>query len=235
MDRIAVLTSGGDAPGMNACVRAVVRAALNNKMDIYGVERGYAGLIKGEIIMEERGRKIIEVCLQEKSKNPVVIFNQIAQMDFVRIHGPEHHILDGAALLTAFYNAGGKIDLENSLKELMQRGMQMPGATCGMWGVCGAVSSMGAALSIIDGTGPLSSDASWGKHMEFTSKALYSLSKTGGPRCCKRDAFLSFQQAIEFINDNYDVELESDSIECLFNEKNEQCIKEKCPFYKKNF
>ncbi|MBE7087592.1 MAG: 6-phosphofructokinase [Clostridiales bacterium] len=49
MDRIAVLTSGGDAPGMNACIRAVVRAALNNKMDIYGVERGYAGLIKGEI------------------------------------------------------------------------------------------------------------------------------------------------------------------------------------------
>ena len=185
--------------------------------------------------MEERGKKIIEVCLQEKRKNPVAIFNQIAQMDFIRIHGPEHHILDGAALLTAFYNAGGKIDLENSLKELMQRGLQMPGATCGMWGVCGAVSSMGAAFSIIDGTGPLSSDASWGKHMEFTSKALYSLSKTGGPRCCKRDAFLSFQQAIEFINDNYDVELESDSIECLFNEKNEQCIKEKCPFYKKNF
>ena len=49
MERIAVLTSGGDAPGMNACVRAVVRTALNNNMDIYGVERGYAGLIKGEI------------------------------------------------------------------------------------------------------------------------------------------------------------------------------------------
>lgn len=49
MDRIAVLTSGGDAPGMNACIRAVVRTALNNKMDIYGVERGYAGLVKGEI------------------------------------------------------------------------------------------------------------------------------------------------------------------------------------------
>ncbi|MEG9429462.1 MAG: 6-phosphofructokinase [Christensenellaceae bacterium] len=49
MERIAVLTSGGDAPGMNACIRAVVRSALYNKMDIYGVERGYAGLIKGEI------------------------------------------------------------------------------------------------------------------------------------------------------------------------------------------
>lgn len=109
----------------------------------------------------------------------------------------------------------------------------MPGATCGMWGVCGAVSSMGAALSIIDGTGPLSSDDSWGKHMEFTSKALCSLSKVGGPRCCKRDAFLTFQKAIEYVNENYNVKLESSRIECSFSEKNEQCIKEKCPFYKK--
>ena len=112
--------------------------------------------------MEERARKIIENCLQEKSKNPVEIFRNIANMDFVRIHGPEHHILDGAALLTAFYNAGGNINLENSLVELMNRGLKMPGATCGMWGICGAVSSMGAELSIIDGTGPLSTDSSWG-------------------------------------------------------------------------
>ena len=183
--------------------------------------------------MEERGKKIIEACLQEKGTNPIDIFYNVAQMDFVRIHGPEHHVLDGASLLTAFYNAGGNIDLPSSLNELMKRGLQMPGATCGMWGVCGAVSSMGAALSIIDGTGPLTSDASWGKHMEFTSKALYSLSQVGGPRCCKRDAFLSFQKAIQYINENYDVELEYNNIECCFNEKNEQCIKGKCPFYKK--
>lgn len=103
-------------------------------------------------MMEERTNKIIEACLQEQSTNPVEIFHNIAKMDFVRIHGPEHHVLDRAALLTAFYNAGGKIDLPEGLKELQKRGLQMPGATCGMWGVCGAVSSMGAALSIIDGT-----------------------------------------------------------------------------------
>lgn len=183
--------------------------------------------------MEERVKKIIEACLQEKGTNPIDIFYNVAQMDFVRIHGPEHHVLDGASLLTAFYNAGGNIDLPSSLNELMKRGLQMPGATCGMWGVCGAVSSMGAALSIIDGTGPLTSDASWGRHMEFTSKALYSLSQVGGPRCCKRDAFLGFQNAIQYINENYDVELESNNIECCFSEKNEQCIKGKCPFYKK--
>ena len=183
--------------------------------------------------MKERAKKIVEACLQKKSKNPLDIFYNIAHMDFVRIHGPEHHVLDGAALLTAYYNAGGKMELQTSLHELMKRGLQMPGATCGMWGVCGAVSSMGAALSIIDGTGPLSLDSSWGKHMEFTSKALCSLSQVGGPRCCKRDAFLSFQKAIEYINENYNVELESSRIECCFSEKNEQCIKERCPFYKK--
>lgn len=183
--------------------------------------------------MDERGKKIIEACLKMNSRNVIEIFNNIAQQDFIRIHGPEHHILDGAALLTAFYNAGGNIDLEKSLNELMKRGLQMPGATCGLWGVCGAVSSIGAALSIIDGTTPLSSDGSWGKHMEFTSKALYSLSQVGGPRCCKRDAFLSFQNAIQYINENYNVKLQNAHIKCSFSEKNEQCIENKCPFYKK--
>ncbi len=181
--------------------------------------------------MEERAKKILEVLFREKSKNPIEIFQNITHRDFIRIHGPEHHVLDGAVLLTAFYNAGGNINLPLSLNELMNRGLKMPGATCGMWGVCGAVSSLGAALSIIDGTGPLSSDESWGKHMEFTSKALSALAQVGGPRCCKRDAFLSFQTAIEFVNENYDVKLESSSIKCDFSAKNAQCIKDRCPFY----
>ena len=181
--------------------------------------------------MEVRCAKIIEACLQEKSKNPVEIFYHIAQQDFVRMHGPEHHVLDGAALLTAYYNAGGKIDLDQSLQELMKRGLQMPGAICGMWGVCGAVSSLGAALSIIEGTGPLSTDGSWGKHMEFTSAALYGVSQTGGPRCCKRDAFISFREAIRFINANTQIVLESAPVTCSFSEKNVQCIRNKCPFY----
>lgn len=47
--RIAVLTSGGDAPGMNAAIRAVVRNAFNNDLHIYGIQRGYEGMINGDI------------------------------------------------------------------------------------------------------------------------------------------------------------------------------------------
>lgn len=49
MRRIAVLTSGGDAPGMNAAIRAVVRCGIAQGMEVYGVERGYEGLIRGLI------------------------------------------------------------------------------------------------------------------------------------------------------------------------------------------
>ncbi len=180
---------------------------------------------------EERCKKIVSACLQETSKNPIEIFRNIANQDFVRIHGPEHHILDGAALLTAFYNAGETNNLEKSLEEIIKRGSQMPGATCGLWGVCGAVSSIGAALSIIDGTGPLSEE-SWGCHMKYTSKALGALAEVGGPRCCKRDAFLSLQEVVTFINENYKVKLEKSDIKCSFSERNKQCIKARCLFYK---
>ena len=48
MKRIGVLTSGGDAPGMNAAVRAVVRYGIYHDMEVYGIKRGYEGLIEGD-------------------------------------------------------------------------------------------------------------------------------------------------------------------------------------------
>ncbi len=49
MRRIAVFTSGGDAPGMNACIRAAVRCAIYHNVEIYGIKRGFDGMIKGNI------------------------------------------------------------------------------------------------------------------------------------------------------------------------------------------
>lgn len=49
ISRIGVLTSGGDAPGMNAAIRAVVRSAMHYKIEVYGIYRGYEGMIQDEI------------------------------------------------------------------------------------------------------------------------------------------------------------------------------------------
>lgn len=54
MKRIGVLTSGGDSPGMNAAVRAVVRCGIESDMEVYGIYRGYEGLLDGEIRQLDR-------------------------------------------------------------------------------------------------------------------------------------------------------------------------------------
>ena len=54
MKKIAVLTSGGDAPGMNAAIRSVVRTAIYYGLEVYGIERGFLGLMNDEILPMDR-------------------------------------------------------------------------------------------------------------------------------------------------------------------------------------
>lgn len=63
MKKIAVLTSGGDAPGMNACIRAVVRGGIHYGLTVYGVIRGYDGLITGN--MEEMTPRSVSNVIQK--------------------------------------------------------------------------------------------------------------------------------------------------------------------------
>lgn len=113
------------------------------------------------------------------------MFRNIVKNEYINIHGPEHHIFDGACLLIAFYNTGGKIDIDAALEKILFEGLRMPGAMCGLWGICGAISSCGAALAIIDGTGPLSTDGTWGNHMHFTSAAVGDWEKSTVPAAVK--------------------------------------------------
>ena len=72
--------------------------------------------------VREKAELIVKDIKKEQGTNPVVIFKQIAEKEYVSIHGPEHHILDGASLLVAYKNAGGEIDLEQALDRLMSEG-----------------------------------------------------------------------------------------------------------------
>lgn len=74
MRRIGILTSGGDAPGMNACIRAAVRTALANDLVIVGIRRGYTGLIGADAVPLDRAaiRNTIHLggTILETSRNP---------------------------------------------------------------------------------------------------------------------------------------------------------------------
>jgi len=79
MKRIGVLTSGGDAPGMNAAIRAVTRSAIYNGMEVVGIRRGFEGLLEGDVIpltsrsvggIIHRGGTVLRTARSERFKKP---------------------------------------------------------------------------------------------------------------------------------------------------------------------
>lgn len=180
--------------------------------------------------MKEKMKDAYELCLSEHSNDPIEILEKLMDLPTCRMHGPEHHVLVGSALLTAYRNAGGEIDLAEALDELYKRASVVPGAVCGYWGACGACLSTGQFLSIVTGSGPLATEQ-WGTCMRMTAKALNSLAAVGGPRCCKRDSYLAVLAAVDFVEEKLGVAMEKTIPVCSRNHKNAQCIGRRCPFF----
>ena len=171
--------------------------------------------------------------MKETSKNPFDIIEKMMEQPFCHMHGPEHHVMVGAALLTAYKNAGGDIELRHALDEMMNRGKSVPGGACGFWGACGAGISAGMFVSIITQSTPLAVEPFGLSHL-MTSKALGEIGAVGGPRCCKRDSYLSILAAIEFVKEHLGIEMEKTEIVCRHFAQNNQCIGKRCPFARVN-
>lgn len=172
---------------------------------------------------------VVAICERETSKNPIEILEKMMRLPFCHMHGPEHHVLVGSALLTAYKNAGGEVDLHKGLIEMVRRGKQVPGGACGNWGACGAGISAGMFVSIITGATPMTKE-SWGLSNKMTSEALDRISATGGPRCCKRDSYNAILAAIDFVEAHFGIKMEKTDIQCSRSQNNNQCLGSECPF-----
>ncbi len=192
--------------------------------------------INGHYVCNECHSKGIDsifgVCLTTTSKNPAEIVQEMMNLPFCHMHGPEHHIMVGAALLTAYKNAGGEIDLTKALAEMKNRGQSVPGGACGFWGACGAGISSGMFVSIISGSTPLT-EGPFGLANRMTSKSLEAIGSIGGPRCCKRDSFLSILAAVDFVKEHFGIEMDKPEIICDYSAMNNQCLGKRCPFSKR--
>ena len=177
-------------------------------------------------------------CLECDSTNAIEILQRLMSDKSVYPNGPEHHTLIGAAVMTAYVNAGGKInggamDLAAGLKELEARSLQVPGGSCGFWGCCGSATSVGQALSVINGSTPLARDE-WAQCQRLTSTVLGHLADLGGPRCCKRTGFTAVLDATDYLNEHFDVSMQRpDRVTCTFCAGNAQCLHEGCPYFPK--
>lgn len=172
---------------------------------------------------------IFGLCLAETSADPAAILRRMMDLPFCHMHGPEHHVLVGATLLTAYQNAGGRLDLESALREMYSRGKAVPGGACGFWGACGAGISAGQFLAIATASTPLAEEP-WGLSNQMTALALDRIGKVGGPRCCKRDAWLAVLAAVDFVREHLGVEMGRSVPVCTYSARNGQCIGRRCPF-----
>ena len=180
----------------------------------------------------EETNPLVSLCLEDTSSNPIEILERLMSQPDCPMHGPTHHVLVGAALLTAYNNClpdSNKLNLEEALAEMRERGKQVPGGACGYLGACGASISTGIFLSIVTRNTPFSTDT-WRLCNLCTARALEQVALNGGPRCCKRDSYLSVLTAIDFVKEHLGVEMEKPEVRCSRSQINEQCIGKKCPF-----
>ena len=166
-----------------------------------------------------------------QSTNPMEIAIEMMKDPAVNMHGPEHHYLVPAALLTAYKNAGVMIAFDKALQDILQRSKNVPGGICGMWGSCGAAVGTGIFFSVITGATPLSGKE-WSLANKMTSDSLAVISENGGPRCCKRNSFLAINQSVISLKEQFDFALElPEKITCEFSGRNKQCRGEDCLYY----
>lgn len=115
------------------------------------------------------------------------------------------------------------------VKLIMKKTMLASIAACLLMAVACSAISTGIFMSIVTRNTPLSTDT-WRLCNLLTARALEQVALNGGPRCCKRDSYLSILTAVDFVRDNLGVEMERATVTCSRSHINNQCIGRKCPF-----
>ncbi len=100
---------------------------------------------------------------------------------------------------------------------------------CGFWGACGAGISTGMSLSILSNATPLSKEP-LGLSNQMTARALDAIGTIGGPRCCKRNSYLSLLAAAAFVEERFHLSMPVPAIRCDYAGQNNQCLGKVCPF-----
>ncbi len=178
---------------------------------------------------------IEQYCLKSTSADPVEMAIHLMHHPRVKMHGPEHHFLVPAVLISACHNVahGDRAGKEGDLRKARQRAEKVPGGFCGFYGDCGAAVGTGIAVSVLTGATPLSRKE-WRLANLMTAKSLFAIAAHGGPRCCKRNSFLAIREAVSFLQESPGISLSpGGELRCGFHHLNKECLAEECPFYGK--
>lgn len=175
---------------------------------------------------------IKKICLSDKGDDPIALAVKIMNSPLIRMHGSEHHFIVPAVMLTCTYKQMKEPkDLASLLDIAEDRAMHTVSQDCKFeCNFCGAAIGSSIYLNLFTGSDN-SSDEVLSLDKVLTSKCLLKISELNLPKCCKRDTYLSLQEIIEFMKENFEINLPTSEAKCTFSLRNKSCGREICIFY----
>lgn len=181
------------------------------------------------VIPREIANAVTDYCRTCESTDAVRIADWLMELGEVRMHGPEHHYLTAAAILTAYCNFH-HMEKKNLLVKAYVRTNIIPVGVCAMYGCCGALMGAGAAAGILLSAHPFSAEDLRTVN-QITAGIQIRLAKYGGPRCCKRAVRISVYEAVQGMNRYMGCSLPAAMPGCKSYSENQGCQGKKCEFF----
>ncbi len=172
---------------------------------------------------------IKHLCLHSRETDAVTLMQTIRSHPNFRIHGPEHHSLVPAVILTSLRNAGTDIT-DDQIITGIERGQTVAGGACAFLGICGAAVGVGIAFSVLLAATPYGGDKRQFVQ-QVTHRVLGEIVHFDAPRCCQRDCWIALQAASKLVKDKFGKTLAIAIIACEQFPNNKECIHNKCPLW----
>ncbi|MDA8442106.1 MAG: DUF5714 domain-containing protein [Peptococcaceae bacterium] len=173
---------------------------------------------------------ITKYCLSSTATDPGQMLEELLADPDVAMHGPEHHALVPAVLVTAYRNVTGKVT-DEAIIEAIRRASKIPGGYCGTYGACGAGIGAGVAVAVVTGSTPLTPEPRALSNL-ITAQTLQKIAEQGGARCCKASSRLALQAAQEFFAKHLDCIFPTSAPpSCSYMRRNKQCNLNQCGYF----
>ncbi len=133
-----------------------------------------------------------EVCLNSQETDMVALMAKIRNHPAFPMHGPEHHSMVPAIILTAYRNTTGRLDRDQIITGI-ERGGAIAGGSCAFYGVCGAAVGVGIAFSVILRSDPYQA-VQRQRVQQATAEVLQAIGGHEAPRCFQRDCWIALTE-----------------------------------------
>jgi rSAM/selenodomain-associated transferase 2 len=173
---------------------------------------------------------IKNVCLLSDDTDMLKLMQKIRSHRFFPMHGPEHHAMVPAVILTVYRSVTGRLRDEQMLSGV-ERGTTISGGSCAFMGICGAAVGVGIAFSVILEANPYKGRQRQDVQ-QLTAQVLRAIGEYEAARCCQRDCWIGLREAARLSKAYLGVSLPAEAaFTCAQFERNAECIGNRCQLH----